>query len=42
MKFSKLAAIVFLFITNSASAQSLDELKKDGQNTENEIGRAHV
>ncbi len=35
MKLRKLAAIAFLFVTNSVSAQTLDELKNDGQNTEN-------
>ena len=35
MKLSKLAALVFLLFTCSAWAQSPDELKTDGQNTEN-------
>ena len=35
MKLSHLAALVFLLFTSSVWAQSLDELKTDGQNTEN-------
>jgi alcohol dehydrogenase (cytochrome c) len=35
MKLGNLSAIVFLLVTSSASAQTLEELKNDGQNTEN-------
>ena len=35
MKLSHLAVLVFLLFTSSVWAQSLDELKTDGQNTEN-------
>ena len=35
MKLSNLAATVFILVTSFASAQTLDELKNDGQNAEN-------